>query len=154
MHGTRTRVLIALLLAALTVPALDSSAAALTAAEKYAQSAFKATNANRVENGISKVERHKCLRRLAVAQAKKMANRGEIFHQDLGPVLTACGMRAAGENVATGFKTGKATVNQGWMQSPSHKVNILNPVYRHMGIGARKGDDDRWYVSQLLGRKA
>lgn len=154
MHGTRTRVLIALLLAVLTIPALDSPAAALTAAEKYAQSAFKATNVNRVEHGIDKVERHRCLRRLAVAQAKRMANREDIFHQDLGPVMTACGMRASGENVAVGFRTGKAAVNKGWMQSPTHKVVLLNPVYRHMGIGARKGDDDRWYVCQLFGRKA
>ena len=136
------------------MPALDSSAVALTAAEKYARSAFKATNVNRVEHEVEKVDRHKCLRRLAVAQAKKMANREEIFHQDLGPVLTECGMRAVGENVASGFKSGKATVNQGWMKSPGHRVNILNPVYRLMGIGARKGDDDRWYVCQLFGRKA
>ena len=63
-------------------------------------------------------------------------------------------MRPSGENVASGFKTGKATVNQGWMKSPGHRLNILNPVYRRMGIGARKGDDERWYVCQLFGRKA
>ena len=58
MVGTRARVLMALLVAVLLVPALDSSAVALTAAEKqYARSAFKATNVNRVEHDLEKVNR-------------------------------------------------------------------------------------------------
>ncbi len=154
MHPTRARCVSALLLAVLAVPALESPAVALTAAEKYAHSAFKATNANRLENDLEKVTPHKCLRRKAVAQAKKMVNRQEIFHQDLVAVLTSCGMTNVGENVASGFKTGRATVNQGWMKSPEHRINILSPVFKRMGIGARKDDDGKWYVCQLFGKKA
>lgn len=154
VHGTRARVRLALLLAVLLVPALDSPAVARTAAEKYAHSAVKATNANRVDNDLEKVTLHKCLRKRAVVQARKMANREEIFHQDLVAVLTRCGMTNVGENVAVGFRTGRATVNKGWMKSPEHRVNILSPVFRRMGIGARKGDDGRWYVCQLFGKKA
>ncbi len=154
MHVDRRRVLVALLLAVLSAAALESPAVALTAAEKYSRSAFKATNVHRVENDIEKVTPRTCLRKRAVVQARKMANREEIFHQDLVALLARCGMRAVGENVAVGFKTGRATVNQGWMKSPEHRVNILNPAFRRMGIGARKGDDGRWYVCQLFGRLA
>lgn len=146
--------MVALLAAMFIVPALDSAAVALTAAEKYANSAFRATNAQRAERDLTKLDRHKCLRRKAVAQAKRMANREEIFHQDVGKVLVDCQMQAGAENVASGFKTGKAAVNQGFMKSPVHQLNIVNPAWRKMGIGARKGDDGRWYICQLFGKKA
>jgi uncharacterized protein YkwD len=59
-----------------------------------------------------------------------------------------------GENVAYGYPNGRSVVNDGWMRSPGHRANILNPDFRLMGIGARKGHDGRWYVAQVLGRKA
>jgi uncharacterized protein YkwD len=152
--GARVRLIVALLAAALMVPALDTAAVAATAAEKYANSAFRATNAQRIERDLTKLDRHKCLRRMAVAHAKRMANREEISHQDLTKVLGRCNMQSVGENVAAGYKTGKAAVNKGWMNSPLHKLNIVNPAWRRMGIGARKGEDGRWYVSQLFGHKA
>ena len=45
-------------------------------------------------------------------------------------------------------------VNDGWMHSPGHRANILNPDYTLMGIGARKGHNGRWYVAQVFGHKA
>ena len=39
------------------------------------------------------------------------------------------------------------------MNSEGHRANILKPDYRLMGIGARKGSDGLWYVSQVFGRK-
>ena len=45
-------------------------------------------------------------------------------------------------------------VNDGWMNSEGHRANILNPSFRLMGIGARKGHNGRWYVAQVFGRKA
>lgn len=146
--------LVAVLLAVLTVPALASPAVALTVAEEYALGAVRATNVNRVENGLDKVDPQVCLQRMAVDQAKRMANREEIFHQDLVPVLTNCEMSNTGENVAFGFKSGRAAVNQGWMKSPEHRINILSPVFTRMGIGARKGENGKWYICQLFGKKA
>lgn len=144
----------ALVAAMLIVPALAPPAAALTAAQKYANSAFRATNVQRAEHDLTKLDRHKCLRRMAVRHAKRMAGAEEISHQDLTKVLSRCNMQTVGENVATGYKTGKATVNKGWMNSPLHRLNILNPAWRKMGIGARKGEDGRWYVCQLFGERA
>lgn len=153
MRGAATRVVTALVGALLLVPALGSTALALTAAEQYSNSAFRATNHHRAENDLDEVGRSKCLRRAAVAQARKMADQEQIFHQDLVALLTECGMSNVGENVASGFKTGRATVNKGWMKSPDHRLNILSPVFRVMGIGARKANGT-WYVCQLFGKKA
>ena len=42
--------------------------------------------------------------------------------------------RAAGENIATGFKTPRGVVNA-WMASTGHCQNILNPTYGNVGTG-------------------
>ena len=37
---------------------------------------------------------------------------------------------------------------EGWMQSPGHRANILNDVWRHQGVGVATGYGDRVYVTQ------
>jgi uncharacterized protein YkwD len=44
----------------------------------------------------------------------------------------------AAENIATGYSTPQAVVT-GWMASPGHCANILNPVYREVGTGVDNG---------------
>ena len=132
----------------------SSPSQAQSAGGKYAQQAFAATNANRTHNGLKALKANDCLKRMAVRQAKAMAQREEMYHQDLGAVMRACKLNTAGENVAYGYSTGKSVVNDGWMNSEGHRANILNPSFKLMGIGARKGHDGRWYVAQVFGRKA
>ena len=45
----------------------------------------------------------------------------------------------AGENLAIGFLDSKE-VNDAWMDSPSHRQNILNPNYKEVGIAVLKGE--------------
>jgi uncharacterized protein YkwD len=128
--------------------------AAQTAAGKYANAAHKATNNVRENHDRRALRKNDCLKRFAVRQARRMANRNEMFHQDLGAIMNKCNLNAAGENVAYGYPTGRSVVRDGWMKSEGHRANILRRTYRIMGIGARKGDDGRWYVAQVFGRKA
>lgn len=44
----------------------------------------------------------------------------------------------AGENLAKSFQTPDGVV-KGWMNSPTHRANILNPAYRDIGISAVDG---------------
>lgn len=55
----------------------------------------------------------------------------------------------AGENLANGFKTPEA-VMKAWMNSPSHRANILNPDYASIGIGYFKDAKGKIYLSQLF----
>ena len=128
--------------------------AAQTAEGRYAAQATAATNAHRTEAGLAALRTNKCLRRAAVRQATLMAQREEMFHQDLGAVMSACHLNAAGENVAYGYPSGRSVVNDGWMHSEGHRANILNPSFRLMGIGARKGHDGSWYVAQVFGHRS
>jgi uncharacterized protein YkwD len=148
------RLVVLLASAAVLVGTGAPPAEARTQEGKYAHQAFVATNANRAAHGVRVLKANDCLKRAAVRQAKLMAKREQMFHQDLGAVMRECKLNTAGENVAYGYPSGRSVVNQGWMNSDGHRANILNPSFRLMGIGARKGHDGRWYVAQVFGRKA
>src|SRR3546814_3712362 len=74
---------------------------------------------------LAKLRTSKCLATFARAHAKRMGEARRIHHQDLGPIMRKCNLRTAGENVAVGFRTGKAVVD-GWMDSWGPSKNILS----------------------------
>jgi len=122
--------------------------------QRYATQAVHATNKQRTHEGLEELDVSACLRRYAVHQATAMAQQESLFHQELGPVLGGCELDLVGENVASGFPSGRSVVDDGWMNSEGHRANILDPHYRLIAIGARKGHDGRWYVSQVFGRRS
>lgn len=143
--------MVALLSALLLVGPAAGSADAIGKA-KYEKQARKATNAERQDEGLGKLRKNKCVQRFAVKQARKMAKKQKLYHQDLDPVLEKCDLRTVGENVAYGYSDGKAVV-KAWMGSPGHRANILHEDFRLLGMAARKSDDGRWYAAQVFGRK-
>ena len=50
------------------------------------------------------------------------------------------------ENVAYGY--GPEQVVGGWMDSPGHRANILNPRYTHLGVGYAVDADGRTHFTQ------
>lgn len=122
-----------------------------SAAQKYQRAAFVATNKQRVKRDRAKLKPGRCVQRYAVRWAKHMAKTHDFSHQALEPVLDRCGLNSAGENIAYGFASGTAVVNQGWMHSKGHRENILRPRFRVMGIGAARDKHGTWYVSQVFG---
>jgi uncharacterized protein YkwD len=127
------------------------SAAKASARARYQRQAHRTTNARRDDAGLDALGKGDCVQRFAVRWARTMAAETRMYHQDLGPILESCGLTGVGENVAYGYSSGRAVVNVGWMHSPGHRENILNPGWRVMGIGARQGVDGLWYVSQVFG---
>jgi uncharacterized protein YkwD len=140
-----------LLLGLLALPTTTAQAA--TPDKVYAADAFKATNKARTDHHRVTLKQSSCLQKYATKQAKKMARAEQIFHQQLDPIESDCHLMRAGENVAYGYPNGTSLVVDGWMNSPPHRANILNRKYRLMAIGAKLGDDNRWYVSQVFGAK-
>ncbi|MBK5932555.1 uncharacterized protein YkwD [Rhodovulum imhoffii] len=59
-------------------------------------------------------------------------------------------LRLAAENTARGFDT-PARVVAGWMRSPKHKANILNPRLREIGIGLAQPPGDRPHWVLVMG---
>jgi len=62
----------------------------------------------------------------------------------------------AGENLAIHF-TDSSEVVDAWMDSPTHRENIVNGIYTEIGVGTAKGKFDGYdtvYVVQLFGTPA
>ena len=122
-------------------------------AADYGKAAQKATNARRAGHDLRTLRPDACLKRMAARHAARLAREEALYHQDLSVVMRRCDLRAAGENVAYGYPTGRAVVNRGWMRSPGHRANILEPRYRRGVVAARRSDDGTWYAVQLFGRR-
>ncbi|MGE3180776.1 MAG: CAP domain-containing protein [Phycisphaerae bacterium] len=58
-----------------------------------------------------------------------------------------------GENLAGGQETAQEAMD-GWMNSPGHRANILNPDFEELGVGIRAGGDYGMYWVQEFGKPA
>jgi uncharacterized protein YkwD len=106
-------------------------------------------NRERKQRGLATLHKDKRLQRASQKHTEIMVRKGCFSHQCPGEgSLTARLLRvdyligallrwACAENIAYGeerYGTPKAIV-KGWMHSPGHKANILNPSFRDVGIG-------------------
>jgi uncharacterized protein YkwD len=108
---------------------------------RFADEIFRLTNAARAANSVPAFRRDARLDKAAVLFSKYMGDAGFLDH--VGPDgvtvqqrIVAQGYRPItwGENIAFGPPTPKAVVD-GWMNSPAHRANILNPNFKEIGIG-------------------
>lgn len=103
------------------------------------------TNQERVQNSVPQLRENAELDAAALAKAKDMAAKGYFSHN--GPDgkqpwawIEGSGYdyEYAGENLAVRFIDSKE-VADAWMASPTHRANIVKPVYREIGIGVADG---------------
>lgn len=111
------------------------------ATEMSRSALLESTNNRRVANGVGKLKLNDGLNAAALAKANDMKKRdywshntpdGEepwIFFEDAGYKYLK-----AGENLAYGFSTSDSTVT-GWMNSPSHRDNMLDETFLEVGFG-------------------
>src|SRR4030042_2637414 len=106
---------------------------------------IRLTNAQRAANGLSTLSENSALDGAALAKGNDMLAKGYWAH--FAPDGTSpwsfflnfgYKYKYAGENLARDFPDASSAVNA-WMNSPTHKENILNPNYREMGIGVVEG---------------
>ena len=110
-------------------------------------------NRKRASHGLRPLAKSARLKEAAHRHTRYMQDHGCFEHECPGEpsVLSRLkrvkyivgGLRAwaYGENIAWGGRylgTPKALV-RGWMHSPGHRYNILNPDYREIGIGFSRG---------------
>jgi uncharacterized protein YkwD len=95
-------------------------------------------NNARVANGLSQVVRDGFLDSLALQHSQDMVKTNVMSHEGFdnraNTIITTLGAHCVGENVAMGYNTAASLV-QGWLDSPGHRQNIMNPLFRKMGIG-------------------
>ncbi len=103
------------------------------------------TNQQRVANGLSPLRMDARLNQSATLKAGNMFAENYWAHVSPSGIqpwywFTQAGYNYtyAGENLAKDFDTTAGTV-QGWMNSPGHRANILNPHYTDVGFAVENG---------------
>jgi uncharacterized protein YkwD len=105
------------------------------------------TNSQRVSNGASNLSANALLAAAAQAKANDMVTRNYWSHvtpdgKQPWWFITNAGYSytAAGENLAYGFLTSNDTVT-GWMNSPSHRENLLSKNFTEAGFGIANSEN-------------
>jgi uncharacterized protein YkwD len=118
------------------------------------QELFRDANQARAKAGVPALEWNEWLAQAALAHAQKMLSRNELSHQFPGePAITerlaSTGLRfdASAENVAFGATA--AEIQDGWMHSPGHRENMLNPRYNAIGIAVLRRGNSLYAVSDF-----
>jgi uncharacterized protein YkwD len=130
-------------------PAADAQAA-------IERDLFERLNDERVARGHRPLEWDDRLADLALEWSAELAETGRFEHRDLDDALFGGrldGFVGVGENLfgATGpLPAGHAHV--GWMQSPSHRANLLAPGWERVGIGVVCTADRHVVATQNFGR--
>jgi len=120
------------------------------------------TNEKRTQAGLSALNLNSTLSQAAQAKGADMLNKGYwahvapdgtqpwVFFTDLGYKY-----RYAGENLARDFSSASSAV-EAWMNSASHKENLLSSKYKEVGIGVIEGNlagVDTTIIVQFFGTK-
>ena len=132
------------LLAAAVLLFFSSSTCAQLERNDSERQLFESLNRERTAQGLSPLRWDKALFKAARTHALLMLNLNKLEHQlPSEPTLEArfadAGARfaAIAENIAVGANP--QTIHNGWMNSPGHRRNILNPQITSVGIAAVRG---------------
>jgi len=130
----------------------------------YEQKVVELTNAKRAENGLNPLRLNRELSAAARWFSQdSILNRppGYCGHQatdgswpDARAIRFGYYGTAGAENAFCGLVTPEQAVD-GWMNSPGHRANILNPDSREIGLGYYlDSNSGRGYVAQMFGQDA
>lgn len=118
------------------------------------------TNAKRQEAGLAPLQLNAELSQAAAAKASDMFAKGYWAHQSPDgkspwDFIVGAGYHytVAGENLAKNFNDSIGVVNA-WMNSPSHRENILKPSYHDIGFAVVNGvlaGEETTLVVQMFG---
>lgn len=103
------------------------------------------TNQHRKANGTAPLTYNYTIERDAQRWADYLAATGDFFHD---PELGTTYRYVYAENIYR-IRGTRLTANhamQGWLNSPGHRANMLNPGYSLSGIGIAQGKNGSWIV--------
>jgi uncharacterized protein YkwD len=109
-------------------------------------------NADRAANGLAPLGWSSRLAGIAQEWAAVIAQQGSLTHQDMNAIAAATGFSKTGENLLyapAGFIA--LQMEASWMNSPSHRANILDPAFSVAGVGLATAPDGSVWVAVDFG---
>lgn len=145
MLRTPTSLAVTLLTAAALLTACSAEPAAgprvpdggvdLTDPEQYGAALEDGVNAARAQLDVPPLEHDDCLAAVAVDRAEALVGAPELAHAPLPPVQQSCpGSTIAAENLSRTERP-PLDVVQAWLDSPSHRDNLVNAALLRGAIG-------------------
>jgi len=131
----------------LNIPNIDTT-------RQFENRVIELTNIERAKEGLPALKGNWELSRIARVKSQDMIDHNYFDHQSPTygspfDMMKSFGIpfSYAGENIAAGQRTPEEVVN-GWMNSPGHRANIMNPNYTQIGVGLAKGGSYGFYWTQ------
>ncbi len=121
---------------------------------------FELVNAQRHKSGLNILDWDENLARMARVYSEKMVNENFFEHADLDGKTVVDrakdshikNWRKIGENLfyCEGYRDFDAVAVSGWMNSATHRRNILDGDWTATGIGIAESNDGRIYITQVF----
>ncbi len=143
-------------LAILVEPVTPREAPEIDALERQA---FEGVNRERAARGLPALAWNERLAAIARAHSRDMARRDYFDHVSPDGLHPRDRVKGAGldyreiaENIASNRNVDRParTAVEGWMDSPGHRANILNPRVAETGMGVAADEDGSLYFTQLF----
>ena len=135
----------------------DSEAVALsntsdvdTGLRSEALEAYNQVNEQRAEAGLDNLKWDQNLETVCSVRAKECSESFSHTRPNGKPWYTVNSKIQGGENLAFGFDAAEDTVNA-WMNSPTHRDNILYDEFTKVAISIYQDDDGTCYWAQEYG---
>lgn len=133
-------------------PAASASTSAVAAAspamttDSYEQQVQYWINVRRSQHGLGRLTLAGCTDNVAENWGSYLASTGKFEHQSMQTILNRCNAYYAGETLGRGAISPKRLVYL-WMHSPAHRIVLLSPHARRIGIGAYPDRLGEWVVA-------
>lgn len=138
------------------IPENDSADQNIQNAGAYEKQVLELVNRERAKTGLAPLALSSPAQSAADIRAREIQT--SFSHtrpggRDFSTALTEAGVnfRSSGENIAYGQQTPEHVMD-GWMNSPGHRANILNPDFTSIGIGYAQNSSGTGYWVQLFYR--
>jgi uncharacterized protein YkwD len=140
----------ALRLLVLTLVAISLTTGPAAATTEREQALHGLINEARHSRGMGHLRLSDRLSKIARAHSADMAHGGKVlYHSCLTCRLDSWNWSIAGENVGTAAAISR--VHRLFMQSPSHRANILRSPFRTVGVGVVEKGGRLWVTQIFLG---
>lgn len=134
-------------------PEMVSLAASLSgnaSSQEASKAAFEIANQQRAAAGLGSLTWNSGLEQACAVRAVEASQSFSHTRPDGSDWWTVNSNLMYGENLAKGYESAEAAV-QAWMNSPTHKANILDAEFASGAIAIHIGSNGQWFWAQEFG---